>query len=176
MDKKETKNIITRETVEKELTRLNKADIHLSLVLLIFMTVVEVPLSILPICLFFAVGEQMVLLGIGCFLLSFALLIPVVIQLVSLITALNETQLLKNGDWFVDVDELQYKTEEMERRHTINVLYFYKHGRVGSDDTEYQLASQGDAFYLVVYKKKKPRVALHYFQKLYEYREEDAAV
>ena len=174
MDKKETKNIITRETVEKELKRLNKAEIHSFLVLFIVMTLVCVPVSILLIYGFFSVGRHIVLLGIGCFLLSFALLIPVVIQLVSLITALNETQLLKNGDWFVDVDELQYKTEEMEQRHTINVLHFYKHGRVVSGDVSYQLASQGDPFYLVVYKKKKPRVALYYSQKLYEYREDGA--
>lgn len=176
MAKEETKNIITRETVEKELKRLNKAEIHAFLVLFIVMTLVCVPVSILLIYGFFSVGRHIVLLGISCFLLSFALLIPVVILLVSLIQAINEKKLLKNGDWLVDVDEVQYKMEEVERRHTIKVFYFYKYGRRAAGDVEYQLASQGDAFYLVVYKKKKPRAVLNYSQKLYEYREEDDAV
>ena len=171
MAKNETKNIITRETIEKELKFLNKADIRSYLVLIAVMTVIFLPLSILPIYIFFSVGKKTILLGICCFLSFSVFLLPIFFNLISLVKAIKEAHLLKKGDWFVDVDEVRYKTEELEHKHTIDVLYFYRYERVVSGGAEFQLASQGDAFYLVTYKMKKPSVVLHYSQKLYEYQE-----
>ena len=193
MAKDETKNIITKETIEKELKFLNKADIRSSLVMIAVMAVIFVPLSIIPIYIFFSVGRKTILLGICCFLGFLVFLLPIFLNLISLVKAINEAHLLKKGDWFVDTDEVRYKTEEVEhrhtidvlyfyrygrvvsggveRRHTIDVLYFYRYGRVVSGGAEFQLASQDDAFYLVIYKKKKPSIVLHYSQKMYEYRE-----
>ena len=171
MAKNETKNIITRETIEKELKFLNKADIRSSLVLIAVMTVFFLPLSILPIYIFFSVGKKTILLGICCFLSFSVFLLPIFFNLIPLVKAINEAHLLKKGDWFVDVDEVRYKTEELEHKHTIDVLYFYRYERVVSGGAEFQLASQDDVFYLVIYKKKKPSVVLHYSQKMYEYQE-----
>ena len=178
MAKDETKNIITKETIEKELKFLNKADIRSSLVMIAVMAVIFVPLSIMPIYIFFSVGRKTILLGICCFLGFLVFLLPIFLNLIPLVKAINEAHLLKKGDWFVDTDEVRYKTEEVEHRHTIvehrhtiDVLYFYRYGRVVSGGAEFQLASQDDAFYLVIYKKKKPSVVLHYSQKMYEYRE-----
>ena len=171
MAKDETKNIITKETIEKELKFLNKADIRSSLVLIAVMALIFVPLSIIPIYIFFSVGRKTILLGICCFLGFLVFLLPIFLNLISLAKAINEAHLLKKGDWFVDVDEVRYKTEELEHKHTIDVLYFYRYERVVSGGAEFQLASQDDVFYLVIYKKKKPSIVLHYSQKMYEYRE-----
>ena len=171
MAKDETKNIITRETIEKELKFLNKADIRFSLVLIAVMTVIFVPLSIISIYIFFSVGRKTILLGIFCFLSFSGFLLPIFLNLISLVRAINEAHLLKKGAWFVDVDKVRYKTEELQRRHTTYVLYFCRYKRVVSGGADFQLASQDDAFYLVIYKKKKPSVVLHYSQKMYEYRE-----
>ena len=171
MAKEETKNIITKETIEKELKALNKADIRSTMVYIAAMTVFFVPLSIIPIYLFFSVPRKTILLGIGCFLGSFVLLLPVLINLFFLAKVINEARLLKQGDWFVDIDQVRYKTQEIKYRHTSNVLYFYRYERVASGGVNFQLASQDDRFYLVIYKKKKPCVVLHYSQKAYEYHE-----
>ena len=171
MAKNETKNIITKETIEKELKFLNKADIRSSLVLIAVMAVVFLPLSLLPIYIFLSVGRKTILLGICCFLGFSVFLLPIFFNLISLLKSINEAHLLKKGDWFVDIDEVRYKTEEIEHRHTIDVLYFYRYERVVSGGIEFQLASQDDAFYLVIYKKKKPSVVLHYSLKMYEYQE-----
>ena len=171
MAKDETKNIITREIIEKELKFLNKADIRSSLVLIAVMTLIFVPLSIIPIYIFFSVGGKTILLGSCCFLFFLVFLLPIFLNLIPLVKAINEAHLLKKGDWFVDIDEVRYKTEELEYKHPIDVLYFYRYERVVSGGAEFQLASQDDAFYLVIYKKKKPRVVLHYSQKMYEYQE-----
>ena len=135
------------------------------------MAVIFVPLSIIPIYIFFSVGRKTILLGICCFLGFLVFLLPIFSNLISLVKAINEAHLLKKGDWFVDTDEVRYKTEEVEHRHTIDVLYFYRYGRVVSGGADFQLASQDDVFYLVIYKKKKPSVVLHYSQKMYEYKE-----
>ena len=171
MAKNETKNIITKEAIEKELKFLNKADIRSSLVLIAVMALIFVPLSIIPIYIFFSVGRKTILLGICCFLGFLVFLLPIFLNLIPLVKAINEAHLLKKGDWFVDVDEVRYKTEELEHKHTIDVLYFYRYERVVSGGAEFQLASQDDVFYLVIYKKKKPSVVLHYSQKMYEYQE-----
>lgn len=171
MPDKETKNILTGEMLKKELAFLNKADMRYSLVLTVAMAVVFVPLSILPLYTFFSAEQKTVLFGIGCFLGCFVLLLPILICLFSLVRAIRDARLLKAGDWFVDVDEVRHKAEELRHKHTEDVLYFSRYGRLVSGGVAFQLASPGDAFYLVLYNKKKPTAVLHYSQKLYEYRE-----
>lgn len=85
-----------------------------------------------------------------------------------MIRALREKQLIKRGEWIVVTDELLYKTEEVIRRHIETFLFFAQHGKVITNSTTYQLAEQGDTFYLVMYKKRKS-VLFHYSQKMYEY-------
>ena len=63
MAKNETKNIITKEAIEKELKFLNKADIRSSLVLIAVMALIFVPLSIMPIYIFFSVSKKKYSLG-----------------------------------------------------------------------------------------------------------------
>ena len=171
MAENETKNIITRETIEKELKFLNKAEIRLFLILAVVITVICVPLSTLPIRIFYSDVRKTILLGICCFLGFLVFLLPIFLILIDLLKAINEAHLLKKVDWFVDIDEVRYKTEEAEHKRTIKVLYFYRYERVVSNRVEFQLTSQDDAFYLVIYKKKKPSVVLHYSQKMYEYQE-----
>ena len=86
----------------------------------------------------------------------------------ALIRALREKQLIKRGEWIVVTDELLYKTEEVIRRHIETFLFFAQYGKVITNSTTYQLAEQGDIFYLVMYKKRKS-VLFHYSQKMYEY-------
>ena len=85
-----------------------------------------------------------------------------------MIRALREKQLIKRGEWIVVTDELLYKTEEVIGRHIETFLFFAQYGKVVTNSTTYQLAEQGDIFYLVMYKKRKS-VLFHYSQKMYEY-------
>ena len=101
MAKNETKNIITKETIEKELKFLNKADIRSSLVLIAVIAVVFLPLSLLPIYIFLSVGRKTILLGICCFLGFSVFLLPIFFNLISLLKSINEAHLLKKGDWFI---------------------------------------------------------------------------
>ena len=165
---KETKNILCAEYIEKELRFLNKANIRSSLALLVAMMIIFIPLSAIMINVFLDLERKTFftcVFSFGTVLIFFS---PILLFLYNLIRALREKQLIKRGEWVVVTDELLYKTEEVIRRHIETFLFFAQYGKVVTNSTTYQLAEQGDIFYLVMYKKRKS-VLFHYSQKMYEY-------
>ena len=164
---KQTKNIITREWVEKELRFYNTADIRSRLVLCSVFTVILLPITI---ALIWGVVESFdhvlveIFLSIfmGCItsspILHFSLLIR---------EALCEKKMLDRGEFDIVTRDVSYKSEEMVHRHIEEFLYFCEFDKISVGHTTFQLASVGDEFYIVHYKGKKD-IKLFYSAKMYE--------
>ena len=159
---KRTKNIITRKMIESELDFLTKADMR---AFAVFGVIIVILASIL-----FAVFLKTRYYPHGIFagVLCVALLIDCYCMLANRIK-------FKKGKFEISVEALSYKDEAAEKhgKHLVLVGYFHFPGftRVRVSETEFQLASNGDEFYIVHY-KGKDRAVLLYSLKRYEYKEE----
>lgn len=165
---KQTKNIITRELIEKELRFYNTADIKSALVML-----GPVSLFFLPITVGFMYGilssikiENILFKVVLALLVGSITSSPIWLYLVSLRTALAERRLLLRGEFDVVVREVLYKSEKIVHRHTEEFLHFNDFKEISVDHTTFQLASQGDIFYIVHYKSKN-YIKLLYSDKMY---------
>lgn len=169
--KKETKNIITREFIEKELRFFNTADIRSTLVLCAIFLFLA---AIIIIPSFFGIfGENVSLaLRILLFLLvAIPTSAPFFICLFSLAISLKERKKLQRGDFEIVTRQLLYKSEELRNcNSTVELLHFSGFDKVSSGHTVFQLASAGDEFYIVHYKGKST-IKLFYPAAMYEYKE-----
>ena len=149
---KQTKNVITREFREKELGFYNTAHIRSTLVLCAGLSLLFVPLTVLAVCGVCWAFTAVLLEIIISVLLGSVLSAPVWINLLCLIPKLKERKLLQNGDFVIAVCEMSYKEKKTVRRHTENVLHFVGFDGASVASTTFDLASQGDEFYVVHYK------------------------
>ena len=149
---KQTKNVNTREIIEKELRFSNTAYIRSTLVLCAGLSLLFVPLTVLAVCGVCGAFTAVLLEIIISVLLGAALSAPVWINLLCLIPKLKERKLLQNGDFVIAVCEMSYKEKIYVRRHTENVLHFVGFEGASVASTTFDLASQGDEFYVVHYK------------------------
>ena len=74
---------------------------------------------------------------------------------------------MQNGDFVIAVCEMSYKEKKTVRRHTENVLHFVGFEGASVASTTFDLASQGDEFYVVHY-KGLTGIELLYSLNLYE--------
>lgn len=169
--KKPTKNIITREYIEKELWFYNKADarscILFSGILLLFC----IPCTIMFISLSCAFAKSILLKIFLCIISVFLGMSFEGIELVYLIKALTERKKLKAGEFSIVIRKMLYKREVIERRTELHCLYFEDFKRVATGYTYYDLSSDGDEFYIVHYNGSK-EIQHIYPLSMYEYREE----
>ena len=149
---KQTKNVITREFIEKELGFYNTAHIRSTLVLCAGLSLLFVPITVLAVCGVCWAFTAVLLEIIISVLLGAALSAPVWINLLCLIPKLKERKLLQNGEFDITVCEMSYKEKKTVRRHTENVLHFVGFEGASVASTTFDLASQGDEFYVVHYK------------------------
>ena len=149
---KQTKNVITREIIEKELRFSNTAYIRSTLVLCAGLSLLFVPLTVLAVCVVCGAFTAVLLEIIISVLLGAVLSAPVWINLLCLIPKLKERKLLQNGEFDITVCEVSYKEKKTVRRHTENVLHFVGFDGASVASTTFDLASQGDEFYVVHYK------------------------
>ena len=164
---KQTKNVITREFIEKELRFYNTAYIRSTLVLCAGLSLLFVPLTVLAVCGVCVAFTAVLLEIIISVLLGSVLSAPVWINLLCLIPKLKERKLLQNGDFVIAVCEMSYKEKKTVRRHTENVLHFVGFDGASVASTTFDLASQGDEFYVVHY-KGLTGIELLYSLNLYE--------
>lgn len=166
---KQTKNIITREWVEKELRFYNTADIRYTLIVCAALSLLCLPIT--AICIYGVLSEfqnaffKIVL----CIVVVGVLTAPVWLGLLSLWGSIVERKLLKNGDFDIVTRELLYKEERTNRRHIDEFFGFDDFDEIKVGHTAFQMASQGDEFYIVHYLTKK-QIKLLYAAKMYEYR------
>ncbi|MBE6577960.1 MAG: hypothetical protein E7653_07500 [Ruminococcaceae bacterium] len=167
---KQTKNIITREWVEKELRFYNKADIRSTLFLMGVFFVLFIPLAAVAVSGVVQLVEKVWLEIVLSVLFAGFMYIPVWAHLFVLTKFLRERKLLLCGDFDIVTRAVSYKSEKLTRRNTEELLHFSGFKEISVGHTEYQLASQGDEFYIVHY-KGSDAVKLLYSSKMYEYIE-----
>ena len=166
----EAKNIISRESCQKDLNRTVKADMYSNSVLLAVMLLIFVPLIIISIY----ISKYVFLLGI-----IFALLCTVapIVFIYKLIRCVMLMRLVARDGFSVVRDTVsrlskgEIPKSHTEGRHTVNVIYFTKHGRYIAQKNEFALSSVGDEFYLVILHTKKEKIAFAFHSMMHEYKE-----
>ena len=166
---KQTKNILTREGIEKELRFDNTASIRALLVLCAVFS------PFLLLLTFWVVGpgapqmKSLVLKIVWCVFMGAFTSSPIWILLLGLRRFLVERKWLGRGEFDVVTREMSYKSEKQVHRHIEERLHFPDFDAISVGHTLYQLASQEDVFYIVHYKTKK-EIKLLYPAKMYEYK------
>lgn len=172
MADKHTKNTITRESIKKELEFRSGVDVRSACVMLVVISVIFMPLSVLPMYLILSMESTSFFPVTLCVLTFLLFLLPIGYWVYSLANNLVKRRLIQNDTFSIDMDTVAYTSEEpgyrFGYRYTVKVLYFQKYGKVVAGDVAYQMASNGDLFYLVILQTKKPTVVLHYPKMMYD--------
>lgn len=170
--KKPTKNIITREFIEKELRFYNTADIKAGLLLGSVLSALLIPAVIAVLFGFspWVYGETGRIVFSIVFTAFFVLvfLAPVFAFVQMLFSAFAQRKKLLKGEFVITIRKLKNKKEKIVQRHIEECLCFKNYGDCSVGSTVYQLADKGDKFYIVHYKANKT-VKLLYPVKTYEY-------
>ena len=164
---KQTKNIITRDFIEKELRFYNTADIKSRLVLCSIFTVILLPITITSIYMISGAFDNTLAEIILSIVIGGIISSPIWGLLLVIISALYERRMLARGDFDIVTREVSYKSEELVHRHLEECLHFRGFNKISVGHTTFQLASAGDTFYIVHYKAKKD-IKLLYAAKMYE--------
>ena len=164
---KETKNILTRESCQKELVRWAKGEMLPDIVLLVVMLLIFVPLFVA--CIYLA--KNILVLGIILALICTAAPVVFVYRIVC---AIMKLRLVKQGAFSIVRDTVsrisrgEVPKNYSEGRRTVDVVYFTKYGRYTSLRTPFDLSSAGDEFYLVILHGKKDQIVFAYHSMMYE--------
>ena len=164
---KETKNILTRESCQKELVRWAKGEMLPDIVLLVVMLLIFVPLFVA--CIYLA--KNILVLGIILALICTAAPVVFVYRIVC---AIMKLRLVKQGTFSIVRDTVsrisrgEVPKNYSEGRRTVDVVYFTKYGRYTSLRTPFDLSSAGDEFYLVILHGKKDQIVFAYHSMMYE--------
>ena len=164
---KETKNILTRDYCQKELTRWVKGEIVPDIVLFGIMLSIFVPLFVL--CVYIA--KYILVLGI---ILALICTVAPIIFVYRIICDIIKMRLVKRGAFSIVRDTVcciskgETPKKYSEDRRTVNAVYFTEHGRCTSLQTAFDLISVGDEFYLVILHAKKDQIAFAYHSMMYE--------
>ncbi len=167
---KPTKEIITKDFIEKELRFYNKADIRSTLVLMGALSLFFVPLTIGVLYAIIKVFENLALKVLLCVLAGGIFLIPIIYNFFLLQSYLEERELLRGGYFNVKAIKLNGKSEKIVNRRDAKFLHFEDFKEFQTEYTVYDLASVGDEFYIVHYITKR-NIKLLYPAKMYEYKE-----
>jgi len=174
MDEKQTKNIITRESIAKELRFLSGVDIRTAIILGLVSAIFCIPLTIGSVIAIFKEINNIIIELVLCILIGGICILPVAVTAFIIVKRLVEKRLIDRGEFEVSERELLYKEEKYERRgrhhSTVKILHFSGFEVITAGGTVYQLAAANDKFYLVHYRGKSS-VMLFYPAKMYEYRE-----
>lgn len=167
---RQTRNIITRESVRSKLQLENAAELRVHLLGTLICVLVFIPITLIAVRLFLLVSSRSSLtpVVIGLFWIVFTS--PVWIRLILVKNLFAEKQMLRKDEFAITVRTLSYKQEELVWRHTEPFFYFTDFKSVSVPRATYQLGSSGDEFYLVHYRRKN-KIKLLYSLKLYEYHE-----
>ncbi len=174
--KTETKNILTRENCKVELMRLSKARLMHDSVVLAVLLLIFVPLFLLSLYL----AKYILILGIVFALICMIFPVMFVYRMMRDVTfskmiEQNGFSIVKDTVSRISIDEAP--KSYAEGRHTVNVIYFAKHGRCIAPKvrTPFDLSSSGDEFYLVVL-HKKDEIVFAYHSIMYSCNELDVAL
>ena len=162
---KTTKNVITRESIAKNLEANLKGEFAMSLFFSILFSVIFIPM----ICgcfyaLFLKVDDVILAVAkaVVCLIAIVCFSLPIILNVIPLVSALIKKRKLKMGRFDVVVKELSYKREVYRHKRGIERRFVF----VGFKEVEvtqniYQFSSSDDKFYLVVFPGKKNIEALY---------------
>lgn len=166
---KETKNILTYESCRDELARWAKGSLLPDTVLFAVMLLIFVPLFVM--CIY--VSKNVLVLGIVFALICTVAPIVFAFRIVGDIITLR---LIKRGGFSVVEDTVcrlskgEIPQKYSEGRASVDVIYFTKYGRYVASGMNFNLASVGDVFYLVILHTKKEKLVFAYHSIMYEYK------
>ncbi|MBR2033900.1 MAG: hypothetical protein IKA46_07190 [Clostridia bacterium] len=164
---KQTKNIITRDFIEKELRFYNTADIKSTLVVCSIFALTFLPLTVGIIYGILSLFENILIKIVLSVIVGGITSEPLWFNLLELRRALSKRKLLACGDFDIVTRDVSYKSEELVHRHIEEYLHFCDFNKISVGHTIFQLSSVGDTFYIVHYKAKKD-IKLLYSAKMYE--------
>lgn len=159
---KQTKSIITRESIQNDLRFQNTAEIRgavYSGFMLVFVY--------LPLIIFLIVISEMI--SVQLFLTVLLVLSPIILYAVYLYTVLSQRKKIADGEFMVVTAELSYKSETIINRRHVELLHFAGFRKCSVNHTIFQLADAGDEYYLVHFPDKTD-IALLYPTEQYEYK------
>ena len=172
MDKK-TKNIITREQVDKELRNLNKDLIDLSISSSIF-TGLFFGASFAVSIWAFGTSNFIAPIKILLCLASFIVLFPFGNDVYDLFKYFAEGKKISNGDYEIIKRDMQYKNkiEYLRGRHLVTkrLLHFYDFKEIDVNEIIYELAFSGEEYYIVHLKNSK-EIKMLYSTERYEIKD-----
>ena len=169
-NEKQTKNIITKESIANDLRTENKKNI-VFLVRLVFIYIII--LGIVFSITYF-LGLKALDIGTIGHIIFFICMFICCLPLFAIICSMYSSR-RDNKDFFVVTDEVVYKEEKDYRRRKVilikKVVHFSRFGDIEVNSTWYRIASKNDVYYMVVGVKDSKRVLKCYPAKLYEYKD-----
>ncbi|MBE6650006.1 MAG: hypothetical protein E7613_01710 [Ruminococcaceae bacterium] len=175
MTEKYTKNILTRESIEKELIKENRTNIRTWCINIIASVILLFALSWTVYLAFVTVGN-ILMKWICCIILGGGSATPTIIAFTKLYKSIKQKNMLRESEFNIVVERLQYKSDSVsirDRRRIPRIegyLHFEGFNAYLVNSTEYQLASMGDDYYIVHYKNSK-NIEMLFPTKMYEYKE-----
>ena len=166
---KQTKNVLTRDIIKKELMHYAKGSVSISTVFLLTTGVVTgIPFILLGI----AGLKDLLIGGIVCIMIGAGLLLSLFLVLLS---DIRTKRLINEGRFYIIKDTVSRlsRGEPRGRYSTVDVLYFTKLGRYIPSQTTFDLSSVGDEFYIVIIPAKKPKICFAYHTMMYECNDVD---
>lgn len=170
---KQTKNIITRDYVKNELLFRNKATLRSALLVSIVTSLVFIPLAWITVPGALSVLRDGIFKFVFGFLYCVVLGTPVWILICGVCRYLFEIRAIKTGCFEITVRRLTLKEEKLvnygRNSRLEEHLHFNGFHSVEVGHTAFQLATEGDDYYIIHYSKKK-QIELVYSTKTYEYK------
>ena len=149
---KQTKNIITKDSIKSELTFYNKADIKSSIVSGIGMLPLFGGMTAFAVIAIWNYVDHTAVKTLLAFMLGILFASPIIIKLYQLDGALAEKKKIEQEGFEIAIRDVRYKCKIGFGRSECNLICFDDFGEVAVDNTNYELASEGDRFYIVHYK------------------------
>ena len=178
---KPTKNIITKETITRELWEMDKRNLILFCATFLVMAILCVGFVFIFLGIAIKDANEIVRpFAWGFFVFVLALFAYVEVFFGFMIfTSIRSIKNYGGRKFAVITDEVNYKYEKtvysgVGKRRSVRVektLHFCKCGDFRVGDTAYDIASEGDEYYIVVSHKASTNVLKIYAKKMYEYRE-----
>ena len=173
---KQTKNIITREEVVKELQTSRKANFYFCLLMLGMSLLFFLPFIVGIIYAFCSWADSMWAKVLFSAFFGGLMLVWICINLLWLWRNRKRKKMLQRGNFDIVTREVLYKSETIlagRRRlgmsDTSKFLHFSGFAKRQVNQDVFQRTSQGDAFYIVHY-KTKGTIELLYPAKMYEFK------
>ena len=169
---KQTKNIITKESIADDLLFYTTADIRVSLVCGGVSSLIGIPfISLLATAFKPTDGHPISFIFYGLVLLIFSLLL-ILCPFTPILISLKERKRIRNGEFEIVVLPLRYKSEVYRNRHFELRLHFDNFKEYEVSATEYALASAKQEYYIVHYRNSK-RIRKIFATERYEYQDQN---